>query len=151
VDLRALVLADRPSLVHRSERLSALVGIRVVVLGLAWLAVVLEIVLGALWTIGGFGDPPAYDPKADAVRAVSGLSVFFGAIFEGFALSQAYRDPRTVARRLAVAVVILVAIGLLGDLLLSRIFGAPFVALLNAPVLVAALLLGLGAVPRTAA
>jgi len=120
--------------------------LRVVAFAFAWLAVVFQIVLAAIWAVGGFGDPPAYDPKADAVRAASGISVFFISLFAALTLTQLYREPRTAARRLVIVAVLLVAIGAIGDLLLGRLFGTPFFAILNVPLLVTALVLALGAV-----
>ncbi len=95
--------------------MTAWVVLRAVPLAFAWLALALQIVLGAVWAVGGVGDPVVYEAKGDAVRAFSGTTTFFVALFAAIVLSQARARPRWTAVRLVAAVGVLVAVGLVGD------------------------------------
>ena len=88
--------------------------------------------------------------RGDAVRAFSGTTTFFVALFAAIVLSQARARPRWTAARLVAAVGVLVAVGLVGDLVLGRVFGTVFFAIVNVPVLLTASMLALGGAPRAA-
>ena len=104
----------------------------------------------AVWAVGGVGDPVVYEAKGDAVRAFSGTTTFFVALFAAIVLSQARARPRWTAVRLVGAVGLLVIVGLVGDLVLGRVFGLVFFAIVNVPVLLTASMLALGGAPRAA-
>ena len=130
--------------------MTAWVVLRAVPLAFAWLALALQIVLGAVWAVGGVGDPVVYEAKGDAVRAFSGTTTFFVALFAAIVLSQARARPRWTAVRLVGVVGLLVIVGLVGDRVLGRVFGAVFFAIVNIPVLLTAAMLALGGTPRAA-